>query len=127
MKYTGFIKNYHPNIEGIKNFRDIQFDFYQNDKNQIVEYLESGSKIAVSMHIIESLIPNDSKVIGGLFYFTDGKWIWTNYLIYYLKFYNIEIESDFITHIREQKYKYVNHNMKLTEKIIDEFENYINQ
>lgn len=125
MKYIGFIKNYHPNIKNLKLFKDLNFGITYSDKKEIIKYLEQGTKIAVSMHVIDSLFPTDNNIIGGLIYICDGEWVWPNYLNYYLEHYDIEIDKDFISHIKNSDYKHAKLDNSSLERIMQEFECFI--
>lgn len=104
MKTLGFIWE-HENIKnGIKNFKEFHYSISPR-KSEILEYLKNGETIAVTMNIIESLYEGDNNIIGGVTYLTDGKWIWPNYLIYYLEKFNIEINNEFVDYVLEKKNK----------------------
>lgn len=100
MKPLGFISEHTPSKIS-KNFDEYTVNVSNPFKKEIINYLRKGKLIAVSMHIIESLISDE--VIGGVIYRSDGEWIWAEYLSYYLEKINIEIPNEFILHVKKQK------------------------
>ena len=63
----------------------------EKSKDIILDYLlKGGIAIAINMQAIKSLERNDNTILGGIVYFTDGVWIWPNYLSYYLRNFDIE-------------------------------------
>lgn len=96
MKIYGFIKE-HTESDFSKSFIDYKYHQEVDNKEEILYYLKSGYLIAATMHVIKSLF--DNEIIAGVSYYTDGKWIWPNYLYYYLENYDIEIPQDFQYHI----------------------------
>ena len=85
------------------NFEDISkdYEYSTNDKILVMNYLEIGIPIASTMCVVESLI--DRQIIGGMGYLTDGEWIWSSYLAFYVNKINMSLEDDFLFHIKETK------------------------
>ncbi|WP_136467458.1 hypothetical protein [Flagellimonas onchidii] len=102
MKALGFVKEHENMNNEVKNFEEFHYSINPY-KNEILKYLKTGETIAVTMNIIKSLYNGDDNIIGGVVYFTDGNWIWTNYLIYYLEKYNIEINNEFVDYVLGKK------------------------
>ncbi len=105
MKTIGFISEHENNIlnsKYCKSFNHHNFSKLYSNKKEILNYLKKGESIGSRMEIIRSLYPNDSEIIGGVIYLTDGVYVWPNYLIYYFEKYNIEIEEDFIKRINNR-------------------------
>ena len=75
----------------------------EKSKDIILDYLlRRGIAIATNMQVVKSLEKNDNTILGGVVYFTDGIWIWPNYLSYYLRNFDIEISLAFKKFIMEQ-------------------------
>ncbi|TRX33230.1 hypothetical protein FNW52_15845 [Flavobacterium sp. ZT3R18] len=98
MKTIGFIYEHNPILYSLR------FDEFKKkctyDNEMVLKHLKKGSVIATTMHVISSLIKNDNQIIGGILYLTDGDWIWTNYLSYYVEKESIELPEDFLNHIK---------------------------
>lgn len=101
MKIIGLLKEY--NQKNAKSYFDYQKNCHYNHKAQILNYLQNGISFAVTMKVVESLIPNEKNIIGGISYFTDGYWIWPSYIIYYFEKESIELPEDFIAFVLEKK------------------------
>jgi hypothetical protein len=102
MKFIGFWKEYtkketDPSIQ----------DFLAGNKfptelemNQIIDYLKAGKFILSDRLVTRSTVTNerfDPHTI-----YTDGEWIWTSALIYYINKMNIEPPKDFLRHINSK-------------------------
>lgn len=101
MQIIGLIKEYDQ--KNAKSYFDYQKNCLYDHKVQILNYLRSGICFAVTMKVVQSLIPNDKNIIGGISYYTDGYWIWPNYMVYYFEKESIELPKDFIASILERK------------------------
>lgn len=104
MQLLGFIREYEQN-NSLKKFKEYKLFEKNSRKAQVLKYLRNGIPIATKMHIIESLKNDDDTILGGIIYFSDGFWIWTNYYIYYLDRYDMEIDIDFINHLHNNKFE----------------------
>lgn len=100
MKIIGLIREYSNENNFSIAYKDYKKNILNDSKPMILEYLKHrGIAFATTMQIIKSLELNNDTTIGGLVYYTDGVWIWPNYLSYYLEFFDIEISEDFIENI----------------------------
>ncbi|WP_029285864.1 hypothetical protein [Pedobacter sp. R20-19] len=100
MKIIGLIREYNNENNFSIAYKDYKKNILNDSKPMILEYLKHrGIAFATTMQIIKSLELNNDTTIGGLVYYTDGVWIWPNYLSYYLEFFDIEISEDFIENI----------------------------
>ncbi len=102
MEFLGLIKEHESINRGVKSFKEFNFTISPY-KDEILKYLKNGESIAVTMNMVESLYDGDNNIIGGLTYLSDGKWIWTNYLIYYLEKFDIEITDEFVEYVLNKK------------------------
>lgn len=73
------------------------------DKKKIINYLNTGEEIASEMRLISSLLPN-SRILGGITYFTDGFWIWPSYLSEYFLDADLILEKPFLNAIFENNF-----------------------
>lgn len=102
MKIVGLIKEYDNNIIS-KSYIEYKKNCLYSSKEKILDYLNNGISIAVTMNVVKSLAVNDNSIIGGINYMTDGYWIWPNYIIYYFKKESIELPTEFIEYILNKK------------------------
>lgn len=116
MELIGAIKEYDCELSD-KRFHDYKTGFNYHDKEKVLNYLKNGISIAVTMHIIHSLIKDDNSIIGGVSYLTDGYWIWPSYLYFYVDTISIELPLDFLNSISKKKeIKWIS-NAKIAEAI----------
>ena len=64
--------------------------------DKICEYLDSGLPLIVSPGLVSDVIDESKGNAGSPSIFTDGKWAWSGVLSYYVKNYNLQLDSDFI-------------------------------
>ncbi|GHN01654.1 hypothetical protein WSM22_31430 [Cytophagales bacterium WSM2-2] len=96
MRLTGFLRE-NMNIVCVD---DIHISETPNDVQllaRIQAYLLQGKTIISFMHIC---VDEQENLIGPSQIYTDGNWVWPNYLIYFLnKYQNLKIDADFIAHM----------------------------
>jgi hypothetical protein len=102
MELVGIINEYSPEL-GIKKYVDYKIKCNYNDKEKILNYLQNGIPVAVTMQLANSLIKDDFSIIGGIIYLTDGYWIWPNYINYYFDKVSIELPLNFVNFILNNK------------------------
>jgi hypothetical protein len=102
MELIGIIKEYSPEYKE-KKYIKLKTKCNYDNKENILNYLQNGIPIAVTMQVVQSLIKDDLSIIGGITYLTDGYWIWPNYLSYYFDKESIELPSKFIDFISKNK------------------------
>ena len=104
MKFIGFIKEEDKNIKGAKSFEEM-FSAESVDRflrNRVIEYLSNGVFLTGVMTYIYD---NEGKPIGNLDYFTDGKFIWPVYYVYYLRKYdNFLVVPELLSHAQENNF-----------------------
>ena len=71
----------------------------KSDKKQIVAFLKSGNTLAVAPCVSKDVL-DPNKFIGTLAILTDGTWVWSDDLAYYVQQYNVALPSDFLTHMQ---------------------------
>ena len=102
MKIIGLIKEYDNQITS-KSYHEYKKNCSYTNKEEILNYLNKGISIAVTMNVVKSLAINDNSIIEGITYMTDGYWIWPNYIVYYFKKESIELPVEFIEYILNKK------------------------
>ena len=64
--------------------------------DQICEYLNNGIPLVVSPGVSLDVIDETKGIAGAPSLLTDGKWVWSGVLSYYVKNYNLLLDSEFI-------------------------------
>ena len=78
----------------------------QFDSEKIADYLSQGIHIAVVMGAEQDVFDRKNLILGASSILSDGNWIWRGDLFHYVRFYNIQIEEEFMNSIRLADYKY---------------------
>lgn len=74
------------------------------NEDRIVEYLDNGVVLCVTAGLVSDVLDESKGVIRNLEILTDGMWAWPSDLSYYVKFYHIEIDINFIEHIKKNEW-----------------------
>lgn len=110
---TGYFKEMpdgSPDDLSIKDFVDKNTE-YPIDK--ICAYLESGLPLIVAPGVVQDVIDENKGSAGSPSILTDGKWAWSGVLSYYVKNYNLSLNSDFINSMIENDWKIPIHENEL--------------
>jgi hypothetical protein len=83
-----------PNDPSIKNFIDKKAELPH--KKEICAYLDGGIPIIVSPGLAYDVIDPSKGAAGSPTILTDGKWAWSGTLSYYVRNYNLALDSDFL-------------------------------
>ena len=104
MKFVGFISEHESSVIKVG---DQLNELLRNkavrcrDKERILHYLQNNTLLIAFLHNIF----DDSSSIGPYIIYTDGKWIWPNYLSYYLKkFAYFHLPNEFIEDMVARNY-----------------------
>jgi hypothetical protein len=82
--------------------------------NKICAYLDSGLPIIVSPGTAVDVIDETKGVAGSPSILTDGKWAWSGVLSYYVKNYNLQLDSEFVATMIENGWE-----IPISEKELD--------
>ena len=96
LKSVGYFKEMSdgsPNNPSIKDYINKGAD-YPIDK--ICAYLDSGLPLIVSPGFVLDVIDESKGNAGSPSILTDGKWVWSGVLSYYVKNYNLQLDSELI-------------------------------
>lgn len=85
-------------------------------KEKVIDYLKNGHYISGHRGYTKDLFDESKKTAGGKSEITDGMWVWTQDVIYYIENYNIGLPDEFLIHMEKNNYKVP----KITEQIIYE-------
>ncbi|MEU4237739.1 hypothetical protein [Actinoplanes sp. NPDC026619] len=64
-----------------------------------VRYLEQGMTVLVSPGWVDDLLDPQAKMICQYSTLTDGKWVWSSDLSYYLRAYHVALPDEFVAHM----------------------------
>ena len=101
LKRVGFFKELKHGDEFGTSLKEAVRNSPSENENKIIEYLNSGVAFCVSPGLVTDIIDESKGVIGNLEILTDGEWAWPSDLSYYVTFYHINLNSDFIEHIQK--------------------------
>lgn len=115
MKYFGFIKE-HDDYPISKSIHELIVDKspINNHKDEVLEYLQKGTMSVFQMGCVEDakdpLYGNDDyfddSFIAYYACYTDGVWLWPQYIIEYIKKYpHIKLDSEFVNYVINNKNK----------------------
>lgn len=72
------------------------------DEDRIAEYLDKGVTLCITAGLVSDVLDESKGAIRNLEILTDGEWAWPSDLSYYVKSYHIELDANFIKHIKEK-------------------------
>ena|SRR5689334_20566463 len=104
MKYVGFITRFGPRRPGAKDLPEMLQEQNEDDglRNVIIDYLSAGHFLFGWMSFLRE---EDGTPIGNNDFFSDGVYVWPLYYLYYLKKHpNLEIDEEFIDHVRNNNF-----------------------
>lgn len=113
MKYFGFIKE-HDDYDMSKNIDELISNsiIVDDNLNDVLKYLQKGVMAVPLMGCVENAKDplfgtdnyDDENFIAFNIIYTDGTWLWPQYIIEYIKKYpNIKLNQDFVKHVLNNK------------------------
>jgi len=90
------------------------------DREKIISYLKSGQMILFRPQIVADVLSEKEEWIGSTSIYSDGVWLWKDYLVHYLEKYNIQIPPEFILHAERNNWQSPKISSEREEKITDE-------
>lgn len=75
------------------------------ERARLVAYLDSGAMLLHTTAAIDDIVRTDRVGVVPMNFRTDGIWIWTDTVSYYLKRYGLAPEPAFLEHIAAQEYR----------------------
>jgi hypothetical protein len=103
MKLVGFIKRFDPERPESKELSEmfIKQNLDSDLRLSIIGYLSAGVFLFGWMSFLRD---EDGTPIGNNDFFTDGVYIWPRYYIYLKKYDNLEIDEQFIVHVKTNSF-----------------------
>ncbi|WP_330235039.1 hypothetical protein [Streptomyces sp. NBC_00566] len=74
------------------------------DEGRVLAYLDAGHEIFTAMGAERDVIAGDVWITGAGSLITDGTWVWTIELAYYVGRHHVELLPEFLDHVRAQNY-----------------------
>jgi hypothetical protein len=102
MKLIGYWKEDGGRFMNMPSLHELIRLSQYDDKELILAYLQQSSFIVASPGLKKSLL--DDEMIG-LGIQSDGTWAWPASLYYYLKTYDVLLDTEFVEHVRSAAYK----------------------
>lgn len=87
---------------------------------KICNYLKSGTVIVACFGISKDIF-DENKISGNQSLLTDGKYVWSDDLAYYVKEYGLQIDNDFLEYMKEKEWvnKFSSEDLKKRNVYID--------
>lgn len=131
MKYFGFVKE-HDNCKISNSITDLIIDDIPIHKKQkeVLEYLKKGVLAVPQMGCVDDAMNplfgtddyNDNSFIAYYACYTDGIWLWPQYIIEYIEKYpHIKLDANFVKHVIKNKDKKIIVSEKERSKIEEEY------
>ncbi len=105
LKRVGYFREMtdaNPNDPSIKDF--INKNTSAQTEN-ICRYLDNGLPVVVAPGAVWDVIDESTGISGSPSILTDGKWAWSGVLSYYVKNYNLMLDSNFLNTMIENQWK----------------------
>ena len=75
-------------------------------EQKILHYLNGGRNIAHTMGVVKDYLDPQGKIIMlGPDNYTDGTWVWTSDVMYYVEKYHIQLPDDFLAHMARNNWR----------------------
>ena len=82
--------------------RDVPHPMEQN----ILHYLNGGHFIAYELGVVKDFLnQQEGIVLLGPYIYTDGTWVWSSDVMYYVEKYHIQLPDDFLAHMAKNKWQ----------------------
>jgi hypothetical protein len=81
--------------------------FCERNKNEtkLISYLSSGQIVLLVPAAEFDVLSDDNAIIGSWSVYSDGKWLWRDFLIGYVGKYNIALPEDFIANAEQNNWE----------------------
>ncbi|KOV81027.1 hypothetical protein ADL03_30540 [Nocardia sp. NRRL S-836] len=68
----------------------------------LLDYLESGTPVLVTPTLLDDVVDPARTAVVPAGFRTDGTWVWTDTVAYYLRYHGLAPEERLLAHLREQ-------------------------
>ncbi|SDP97434.1 hypothetical protein [Lentzea jiangxiensis] len=73
-----------------------------DERQALLDYLESGTPVLVTPTLMDDVVDPTRAAVVPTNFVTDGTWMWTDTVTYYLRQHGLAPEDGLLSHIREQ-------------------------
>ena len=102
LKRVGFFRELRHGDESGISLKEAVCKIPAENEDKIVEYLNNGITFCAASGVVSDVLDESKGIISSLEILTDGVWAWPSDLSYYVKSYHIELDADFIEHIKKK-------------------------
>jgi hypothetical protein len=74
------------------------------DEDKISRYLKEGIRVLDVLSGSRDIVDGEGEKAGGASILTDGTWVWRLDLRYYLEKYHVQLDDEFMQHVRVRGY-----------------------
>lgn len=104
LKTVGFYKEMPHGMDSKLSIKDyIQKE--KEDTKKISDYLLRGIEIIVSPGTVNDLLDESKGIAGTTSLFTDGEWVWSGDLAYYVREYKLQLPKEFIDTMKNNSWE----------------------
>ncbi|MBQ9519810.1 MAG: hypothetical protein IJR59_07950 [Firmicutes bacterium] len=97
-------KEFYDNDAALPSIKNNISDTPQKNEDKILDYLKNSVCYVATSHRIEDVFDPEKTVFDGTHY-TDGKFEWTDSLIYYVENYHLRLDEGFAAAIEKNNFK----------------------
>jgi hypothetical protein len=90
---------------GGARLKDAIQDNPQDNERDIVNYLKNGITIVVSPHLTFDVLDPSKPLIGPARGLTDGVWVWSIEIAYYVEKYHLRLPTEFVNYAQKHKWQ----------------------
>ncbi|MET8546688.1 hypothetical protein ABZW03_39650 [Kitasatospora sp. NPDC004799] len=72
------------------------------EREAVARYLRAGAPVLLTPMLMDDVVDPGRRGVVPMGFRTDGRWIWTDTVTYYLDEYGLAPEPDLLAHVREQ-------------------------
>ncbi|MCK2239939.1 MULTISPECIES: hypothetical protein [unclassified Crossiella] len=72
------------------------------ERQAIADYLDSGTPVLLSPTLLDDVLDPARTAVVPVNFLTDGRWVWTDTVTYYLQRHGLAPEPELLAHLRSQ-------------------------
>ncbi|MBD0671213.1 hypothetical protein [Streptomyces sp. CBMA156] len=72
------------------------------EREDVLRYLRAGAAVLLTPMLMDDVVDPDRRGVVPMGFRTDGRWIWTDTVTYYLEEYGLAPDPALLAHVREQ-------------------------
>ena len=110
LKRVGFFRELEHGDKYGMSLKEAVRNSSSENEDKIIEYLNRGVAYCITAGLVSDILDESRGIIGSLEILTDGEWAWPSDLSYYVNLYHVELDINFINHIKENDWTVPNIN-----------------